>query len=439
MPNNYDHHVKYALILCFLFSACAPRQQTSIPATAPISSTVQATTTISPTVEATATIFTATPENQKIKDIFFSSCLTISPEPPGGNQIPWLLLVRRAAVYSIDPNSGLKSNQLIPPPDPHSNRPFAYDFSLSPDGKWLTYILYGENDDSLVVEPSDNLLTNSSQGRVVWTSDQYFNLEGWLNNETIMLVMDHTLENFGTTLAYNPFTGEQHEFSLEEMPNSLKQQYGMSGSYLMDQGNLIPDPTLTRIVYPLDLDLEGMQLALWDVKNKKILAHINYAPFQQWSRSPFWSQDGSDFLIAGLSEERTIEWFQVTKDGLVHQLTYFGEFLSDANFNLPSRSWDGRYLAFQLPYNQNEQGTYDDSKYFFLDLKLQSLDGFCIDYGNKALPDNPVVWSPDSQYVVITHGTNGERSAEVILVDLEKQNAFRIATDVEAIGWMVKP
>ena len=439
MPNNHYAHVKSVLALCFFLSACAPRQQTSISATPTISSTAEVTATISPTVEATTTISQAMPENEKIKDIFFSPCLTINPAPPNGNQIPWLLLVRRAAVYTIDPNSGLKSDQRIPPPDPNSNRPFAYDFSLSPDGKWLTYILYGENDDSLVVEPSDNLLTNSSQDRVVWTSNQYFNLEGWLNNENIMLVMNHTLENFGTPLAYNPFTGEQHEFSLEEMPKSLKQQYGMSGSYLMDQGNLIPDPTLTRIVYPLDLDLEGMQLALWDVEKKKILAHINYAPFDQWSRSPFWSQDGSDFLVVGRTEKQTIEWFQVTKDGLIHQLTYFGEFLSDANFNLPSRSWDGRYLAFQLPYNQNEQGTYDDSKYFFLDLKSQSLDGFCINYGDKSLPDEPVVWSPDSHYVVITHGTIGERSAEVILVDLEKRKAFRIATDVEAIGWMVKP
>jgi hypothetical protein len=182
-----------------------------------------------------------------------------------------------------------------------------------------------------------------------------------------------------------------------------------------------------------------MQLALWDVENKKVLAHINYAPFQQWSRSPFWSQDGNDFLIVGRTEKRALEWFQVTRAGLIHQLTYFEQFLNEANFNLPSRSWDGRYLAFQLPYNQNEQGTYDDSKYFFLDLNSPSLDGFCIDYGDKSLPDKPIVWSPDSQYVAITHGTVGERSAEVILVELEKQQAFQIATDVEAIGWIVKP
>jgi len=439
MSDNHYHHVKYLLALCFLLCACTPSQQTSVPATLAVSSTVEITTTISPTVEVTATISTATPEIEKIKDIFFSPCLTISPEPPGGNQIPWLLLVERAAVYTIDPNNGLKSDQLIPPPDPNSNSPFAYDFYLSPDGKWLAYVLYGEKDVSLVVEPSSNVLTNNSQERIVWKPNQHFNLEGWLNNENIMLVMNQSVENFGTTLIYDPFTGEQHEFSLEEMPNSLKQQYGMSGSYLMDQGNLIPDPTLTRVVYPLDLDVDGMQLALWDVQNKKILADINYAPFDQWSRSPFWSQDGNDFLIAGLSEEKTIEWFQVTKDGVIHQLTHFGEFLNRPNFNLPSRSWDGRYLAFQLPYNQNQQGTYDDSKYFFLDLNSQSLDGFCIDYGNKDLPDQPLVWSPDSQYVAITHGTIGEGSAEIILVDIEKREAFYIGKDVHAIGWMVKP
>lgn len=435
MLNNLYQLLRCTLVLCFLL-ACAPIQQTSIPTTLTISPSTEATTTISPTVEVTAT---ATPKYQKIKDIFFSPCLAISPAPPGGNQIPWLLLVERAAVYTIDPNNGLKSDQLISPPDPNSNSPIADDLYLSPDGKWLAYVLYSEKNVSLVVEPSINVLTNSSQERIIWKPNQHVSLEGWLNNENIMLVMNQSVENFGTTLIYDPFTGKQRQFSLEEMPNSLKQQYGMSGSYLMDQGNLIPDPTLTRIVYPLALDAGNLpQLALWDVEKKKILARINYTS-AQWSRSPFWSQDGNDFLIAGLSVQQTIEWFQMTKEGLVRQLTYFGEFLNDANFNLPSRSWDGRYLAFQLPYNQNQQGTYDDSKYFFLDLNSPSLDGFCIDYGNKDLPDKPLVWSPNSRYVAITHGTIGEGSAEIILVDIEKREAFYIGKDVHAIGWMAKP
>jgi hypothetical protein len=222
------------------------------------------------------------------------------------------------------------------------------------------------------------------------------------------------------------------------MPNSLTQQYGMLGSYLLDQGNLIPDPTLTRIVYPLASDAEGFHMALSDTENKKELARIEYT-LSQLSRGPFWSQDGSDFLITGLTEEETIEWFQVSRDGTVHQLTHFGEFLQDAEFNLPSRSWDGRYLAFHLIFNARK-----DSKYIFLDLKSQPLAGFCLNLGGEDSGSlHSPVWSPDNRYVAVTNGEYSGNSSDVILLDVEKQQAFHIDHDddaqIYAEGWIVKP
>jgi hypothetical protein len=373
---------------------------------------------------------------QKLKDIVFFPCLAVNPKPPGGNQIPWLLLVQRAAVYSIEPNSGLKSAQLIPSPE--YTDPFALSFALSPDGKWLAYELAGENDE-LVIEPSANLLTRSSQGRIVSPSESLFQLHDWLSNELIVLRIYRDPDHFVSTLIRNPFTKEDHEFFLEEMPDYMDYQPGgIAGAMLFANSNLMPDPTLKRIVYPAKNDYL-MAAALWDLENKEVITKVRL--FFDWAyNDPLWSLDGNDFVIMGIDEQKHEEWFQITKDGVIKQVTHFGEFLKDFRFGSSSRSPDGRYLVFKL---WNERSTYEDSpykyKYLILDLKSQSLDGFCIDTGGKSNPYKPFAWSPDSQYLTITNGEIGYRNATVILVELEKQKAFQIATDVETIGWMVKP
>lgn len=373
-------------------------------------------------------------ENQKLKDIVFERCLAISPGPPGGNKIPWTLLFLRGIIpFAINPNTGERTEQLLPNPDQYAN-----DFTISPDGKWLAYAVYGNNSFSLIVEPSSSILTNSSQGRIIWRSSWPSRLEGWINNEDIMIVRNHSLENFGSTLIYDPFTREQQEFFLQDLPNYLSYQLGMSGSYLMDHGNLIPDPTLKRVVYPAWPN-DDLQLVLWDVENKRELASLRYT-LSQLSRDPFWSQDGSDFLIAA-TKEQSVEWYRVTRDGAIEQLTHFGEFLNNAEFNYPSRSWNGRYLVFQMIYNSRK-----NSEYLFLDLASQSLDGFCLNLGGEDSGSlHSPVWSPDNKYVVITNGGYLDNSTDVIVVDVEQREAFHIAHDDHApydtyvTGWMVKP
>ena len=385
MLNNHYHHSKYLLIFCFFLSSCAPVQQIHSSATPTISP--RPTEILQPLSPPTSSVAESTPtasiisvETQRLKEIAFSSCWAVNPEPPGGNQIPWLLLVQRAAVYSIEPNSGLKSDQLIPSPE--NTNPFAYDFALSPNGKWLAYELSGENDDSVVVEPSGNLLTKSSQGRIVWPSENLFQLHGWLSNESVVLRIFRSPDRFVSTLIRNPFNEEEHEFFLEEMPDYMDYQPGgISGVMLFANSNLMPDPTLKRVVYPAKNDY--LMAALWDVENKKVLMSLRL--FFDWAyNDPLWSLDGSDFVIMGIDEKEHEEWFQVTRDGAIKQLTHVGEFLKNARFGSSSRSPDGRYLAFTL---WKEDSRY--KRYLILDLKSQSLDGFCIDSGGKSNPYKP--------------------------------------------------
>lgn len=422
--------------LCLLFTCllvgCSPGSKPTSASSPAVTLQVLRSPT-PPVVQVTPLISTANLEDQKLKDIAFSPCTTISPAPPSGNKIPWVLLAERASLYIIDPNTGVKSDKITLYPYSNSNSPVADDFSLSPDGKWLAYDLYGENDVSLVVEPSDNLLTRSSEGRIIWNPEKSFLLQGWLSNESVVLTIHRGLEGFASTLIRNPFNEEEHEFFLEELPNYLDHQPGMSGADLFAHSNLMPDATLERVAYPATND--HLMVALWDVKNKKVLTRLRLF-FDEFYNDPLWSLDGSDFIIMGIDNKGYVEWFQVTRDGAIKQLTHFGEFLKDVKFENPGRSPDGRYLAFQLIDNAD---TGKDKKYLILDLKSQSPDGFCIDYGEKLSPDKPLAWSPDSRYVAITNGTIAENSAVVILVDLEKREAFQVGQDVHAIGWMVKP
>lgn len=423
-----------SLLITYLLIGCSIASNVVTPATLPAGTLQPPQSPPSPIVEASPTTSIVTLADQKLKDIVFSPCLTISLEPPSGRHIPWLLLGLRGIIpYAIDPNTGVKTDQLLPDPDPNSNSPIADDFSISPDGKWLAYALYGEENVSLVVEPSDNILTNSSEGRILWRPDQPTSLEGWLSNEMVVLIVNQSTANFGSTLIRNPFNGEQHNFSLEEMPASLDYQPGMSGRYLFAHSNLMPDPTLKRVVYPALVDSKFTAL-LWDVEDKKVLTSLRLY-LDQWFNDPLWSLDGNDFIIMGIDDKEQVEWFQVTSDGTILQLTHFGEFLKDFKFEKPSRSWDGRYLTFQLISNTGK-----DIRYLILDLESESFDGFCIDsVAEEFGPLQSPVWSPESRYVVITDGVNTENSGNVILVDVEKREAFQIARDVFAIGWIVNP
>jgi dipeptidyl aminopeptidase/acylaminoacyl peptidase len=230
----------------------------------------------------------------------------------------------------------------------------------------------------------------------------------------------------------NPFTKEQEEFLLEGLPSYLDYQPGMNGSYLFAHSNLMSDSTLKRLVYPAVIENQFTTI-LWDVENKKELASLRLY-LDQWFNDPLWSLDGENFLIMGFDDEEHVEWFQINRNGGVQQVTYFGEFLNNYKIEKPSRSWDGRYLAFQLFY---AAGGSENVKYIVLDLKAPSLEGFCIDViSNQG--DGAPVWSPDNRYLAITDGDTGI-SSRVLLVDIVDQEVFQIGEDVDSIGWIPKP
>ena len=111
---------------------------------------------------------------------------------------------------------------------------------------------------------------------------------------------------------------------------------------------------------------------MWDVENEELLARLKY-----WiTNDPLWSQDGSDVLLISPNQDKGVDWFLMTANGVIRQVTQFGEIFQDQyyEFFTPSRSWDGRFLVFRLTYNEPDK----TAKYIQLDLRTSPFEGNCI-------------------------------------------------------------
>lgn len=387
-----------------------------------------------PTVKVTKVATPTETESQTLKDLISSPCLEIQPKLLQGTDISGDLLVKQAGIpYFLNIDSGVKTAINIPKNIDDNT------YFVSPNGKWLAYSTFqGYTSDLLFVEPAYNILKGNNAKRVTWGRNQLINFEGWLENDQLVVVRSPDPNSFLSTLVINPFTGEQHEFFLQSLPNYQDSGIGGTRPYFYPSGNVLPDPTLSRLVYPEFINGENYD-ALWDVGKKTILAQLlDLLPYQN---DPLWSQDGADFIIA-VSTKHTYynaiyDWFSVTKDGLIRQLTHFGDYINENYILNASRSQDGRYLAFQMRY---KEGSEEKLKYFLFDLKEQNLGGFCVDSSDVAPgTEYQPVWSPDNKYVVFSNSAVNDEGSDLILVDIEKRQAYEIAKDVHARGWLVKP
>ena len=220
---------------------------------------------------------------------------------------------------------------------------------------------------------------------------------------------------------------------MEQLPNYLDFKVGgiTMATHFDNDGELSPDPTRKRLIYPT-IDDDYIYSTLWDIENRKVLAKLRYYPYLY--NDPLWLLDGNDFLIISYTHDNYAEWFQVTRDGGIRQVSQFSDFLKPGNYSfaIPSLSGDGHYLAFQVSFNNSNLPPRD----LILDLWSGNIQAFCIDavpWGSQPTP----IWSPDERYLVISNTTN--HKGNLILVDVEQQRAYRIAEDVDAIGWIEKP
>jgi WD40-like Beta Propeller Repeat len=428
-----------ALIILITILAACTAQATPMP-TEPSTATTQSSATAEPTAVPTVTPTPLSPDAQALKDIVFSDCIPVEEGLPEGFEIQWNLLV---SGYVLDLEKGTKEevpyfSEWIPD---IGRRYSPFDYFVSPDGKWL---IYRDTDhENLYIEETKTLLLNDETDRIELDKGHWFHIERWMDNQTLLVLYPTNKNTVGyPTVFLNPFTGEEHIFLLEDMPNYLDILFGgvVFATHYLNSGELVPDPTMKRLIYPewsSDSDIY-ITNTLWNIENEKPLARLMFS--SRTVNDPLWALDGSDvvlFSFAQYQEEWKHEWFLVTADGDVRQITYFGEVWQDnyCYIDNASRSWDGRYLVFEYSCGDLEDRIV---KYLLLDLSTETLEGFCVSVQNPSLGFTGPAWSPDNKYLAISSGQTFT-VGDVVVVDVENQAAYLIGQDMIGIGWIEKP
>jgi WD40-like Beta Propeller Repeat len=379
------------------------------------------------TVNITSTI-TPTPDTGVSED-----CLTIQPNLPGeiGYSGKIMLethgpdVVNNISYYYL--NSGNKSD--IPSMG-------SIDLSVSPNRTRFAFEDY--NSKRLKVFGSDGIQIKSLPWGKYWGW-----VDRWLDNQNIAIVMaepESSGSNFDkyprAVLILNPFTNQ-----MQTLPPDFPDIDLASTNLSWDKsGTTIYDPTLRRVVYPGTMqggNLSGMGYILYGIPEKKKLAQI---PSAGWDSLPLWSPDGSKFIVMGDDE-----FYQVSYDGRISKITHMNPgYVPDKNsgdkYWAEYYSWspDGQHLALWLQTLDTHRRTLA-----ILDVATGLITDACISAGYN--PDDVrtlpyPVWSPDGRSLVVAANYRPEDNGnDVVLVDLEKDEAYKLTTNKFPVGWLVTP
>ncbi len=317
--------------------------------------------------------------------------------------------------------------------------------SVSPDGSKIAY--YDVEQEMVVVaDARGNRLREISAPK----RDQF--PAYWLDNQRLLLNKNLNNPNspLGSLIILDSLSWEQREI----LPAFQSQNQGYI-FYWHVTSNLVFDPSLTHVIYPLDSD--SLPLILWDVQTKSVVARI-YGPSRR--DTPWWSPDGKSFITSapikpkayqgiygnvddGLPYKGGTELWLVRLTGEVRRLTYFT--VTNPNVVQDNYVWspDGRKIAFLLldTLGVDTENHSLPPELMVVDVETREVTNYCrlarlpeTDDGRFIQPPD-AVWSPDGQYLVVTQADENLHY-KVFLVDMQNGSAWQIAENAAADGWM---
>jgi hypothetical protein len=294
-----------------------------------------------PTGFETAQIASSTPTSDSIVTPSLNNCLNIIDHAPYLETNPkgnLVILNRRLGQFmQINFFTGNRTT---------TNLIGLQDIAVSPEGRWIVYSFSSLSKPSLVESANGE---HKIEVPWEWQTDLNKDLIGWIDEARLVFRRVPEPVAYAITTIYAPLSGEWNEFKMEDMDHPA--QPLSSTSVLMGSINIMPDPSLRLLVYPMQDEDGRKYITLWDRQLNRAIARIE--DFWHFGNDPLWSTDGTDFLIAvqshpGDAENRVEDWFRVTRDGQVEQLTHFADSFQYADIEAPRRSPDGRKLAFWL-------------------------------------------------------------------------------------------
>lgn len=358
--------------------------------------------------------------------------LEIAPSLPAGATPPGALVLQG---FGGDPSYFLEfeqGRQREIPPD-------ITRFSTSPDGQWLAYMQAADKtsgkDWLIVVESADGQEVH----QLPLEPDWFFGNPEWFDNQR--LVFNLLRADYSGPVSIlpleivNPFTGERLELASDypDMRPSLSGPGGSTMDFLVT--SVVYHPSLDLVVYP-KTTRAGFFVVLWDRRSQQALASLT--DLGGFNQTPLWRPDGELFVYAAVPEggirsddfsKMIDEWFSVSREGEIQQLTHFGDFFEHAAIGRARWSPDGQRLAFWLATQPTVCG---EGEYLaMLEMRTQQVINYCV-YGSTGYYPPPI-WSPDSRYVAFL---SEQQDSPVILVSVEQGWAARIGEDRYPAGWL---
>jgi Tol biopolymer transport system component len=193
-------------------------------------------------------------------------------------------------------------------------------------------------------------------------------------------------------------------------------------------------PDLTRIAYVgSNATRSETFIAIWDVDAKKELttvsrgAELSIAPEMR----PVWSSDSNKVIIqtfSGSFGNRERKLISIDKDGSILKEYLLNRDIAMMRYSL---SPDQRKLAFWSPDPSSYQ--ISNLRLLLIDLETGETNDFCII--SPELSGEPV-WSPESKHIVVELLMSDLENSEVVIIDLDKDIAVKIAENAKPIGWL---
>ena len=314
--------------------------------------------------------------------------------------------------------------------------------------EWLEYAQINTDP----VKPLDttlHIVTEEGIEHKVISTDMDLRGFAWVDNDYLLIESlreDQTSARAKATLwLLNPFTEERQEL-FNDYPN---QWNGDRLEWEFSLSRVIYNRSINRVIYPIFVEPDRV-MRLVNVKTNEIIANI---PTTDYGKFPAWSSDGKRMAFA-TQTNKGAEWksyqdeiFILTENGELAQLTH----LSKANnySYIIGLSWsaDSNHIAFWVNNDDWEKGS--------LGAHLAILDTFTgkvREYCDLGTSDNIVyipewgnpIWSTDDMYLVvnlqdISNDPNifdSDKHVFAVLVEVATGNAFQVAENYQAVGWL---
>jgi hypothetical protein len=322
-------------------------------------------------------------------------------------------------------------------------------YAVSPNRKQMAY-------NSIILDAEGKLAkrelvivdANGQHLKVIPWEKDWTDLSGWLDNRRLALQLRSTdpevraVRKPSLFLALDPFNGEWQILG-QDYPRYLYSS-AITIPYWEGWYGIVYDPTFTLAIYPrlLENDNERYTYAIWDLQKQRLVASLepifNVYALAMFSPMPRWSPDGSKFVFEGgimgtdpsSSAGPEFELYRVNRDGQAEQLTHLS---GTAYIWETSYSWspDGRYIAMFL--GPPLGAAFEKARIAVLDTLTLEVTDFCLPVTFHE-PRAPI-WSPEGHQFLVQDWYDTDHSG-VILVDVDRGIAAKLAADMDPQGWM---